>query len=276
MVLSSAPSIPLGIVTDEVCGDFRLAFQIVRELGLRQVELRMVGSSRVPFLNAEDQAWISRFLQETGIRITALSPGTYKCTLHGAEYSQQASIFRQTLDLAERWQVPKVITFAVKRSPLDQPADYQQICDELGSRAEEACRRGIALCAENESGWWNDTLENILRLHRDLAGSGLHLNWDPGNFLDAGASQYTDGYALLKPYIANVHIKDVRKTGEHHEWAPLGEGEVDWAGQLAELRRDLPAVDLTIETHVAPLLINSVNNLQYIRRIIGYPLRRNN
>ncbi len=265
---AAVTGMPLGVVTDEISPDYQLAFRTVIELGLRQVELRMAGSRRVPFLEPAELAWIRDFTRANNIRITALSPGTYKCTLQDDEFTRQADILRQTLDLAEEWQVPKVITFAVRRSPLDQPADYQRVLSELGSRAEEARRRGIILCAENERGWWNDTAPNILRLHRDLAGSGLRLNWDPGNFLDAGAAQYTDGYSSMQPYIANVHIKDVRREGGRHAWAPLGCGDVDWAGQLTELWRDLPAVDLTIETHVAPLMENTRQNLAYIRRIV--------
>ena len=70
------------------------------------------------------------------------------------------------------------------------------------------------------------------------------LNWDPGNAATFPDSEpFPKGYDLLpKKRIGHCHAKNVmRKPDGKWEWAPVGTGVVDWAGQLAALRaRRLP------------------------------------
>ena len=79
----------------------------------------------------------------------------------------------------------------------------------------------------------------------------LKLNWDPGNAAARGETAFPDGYAKLpKDRIGHVHCKDVVFTADHKsEWAPMGSGTIDWAGQFRALQRDGYRGALSLETH---------------------------
>ena len=87
-------------------------------------------------------------------------------------------------------------------------------------------------------------------------GSGrppaLRAIWDPGNDYVSGGVPYPDGYRAVLPYIVHVHVKDAAvedpATGLTR-WACIGTGEVDYAGQIAALRRDGYRGALSVETH---------------------------
>jgi hypothetical protein len=49
---------------------------------------------------------------------------------------------------------------------------------------------------------------------------------------------------------------------------PVGEGKVDWEGQMQALVRDAAVKQVTIETHCLPLIENSQKNLQRLRQIL--------
>jgi len=78
------------------------------------------------------------------------------------------------------------------------------------------------------------------------------LNWDPGNAATfADNTPYPNGYDLLpKHRIGHCHCKDVkRKPGGKYEWAPVGDGVVDWVGQLRSLQKDGYSHAVSLETH---------------------------
>lgn len=255
----------LGIVTDELSFNLPFALGAAAAKGIDRIELRMTSSGRVPFITDEEKEMLEDIRDDYGFKITAISPGTFKCKLRSPSFGEQLKNFEKALDFAEEFDVPKVIIFAVERSDDDTESDYEAVADAVGRAALLAKKRGIIIAAENESGCWNDTPESIARLHKDLAGTGLTLNWDPGNLHAACGLDYKAGYEPLKKYITNVHIKDSKGQGKAHRWVVLGDGEIDWKGQLADLMRDMPTVDMTVETHCYPLLENTLKNLKMIK-----------
>ncbi|MDE3162837.1 MAG: sugar phosphate isomerase/epimerase, partial [Acidobacteriota bacterium] len=78
------------------------------------------------------------------------------------------------------------------------------------------------------------------------------LNWDPGNAATfPGSDPYPSGYDLLpKHRIGHCHAKSVvREPDGKWQWAPVGQGVVDWAGQLRALDRDGYRYAVSLETH---------------------------
>ncbi|NLM77639.1 MAG: sugar phosphate isomerase/epimerase, partial [Ruminococcaceae bacterium] len=197
------------------------------------------------------------------------SPGTWKCGLRDTEAADQALRFSRTLDLAERLGAKRIITFAVKRSPDDDAATYSQVLDHLGQMSLEAGQRGLTLCIENERGWWADTEDAIMTLLRDLSHTGLRLNFDAGNFVDAGGTANPETYRRLLPWIENIHLKDVCTQDGRHRWCLLGEGQVGWEKLLPAMLRSNRQIPMSIETHCTPMLENSLKNRRFLRQFEG-------
>jgi sugar phosphate isomerase/epimerase len=78
----------------------------------------------------------------------------------------------------------------------------------------------------------------------------LKLVWDPGNALMSGETPFPDGYRMLAPSrIAHVHAKDCRRQDGQLVWWTLGEGLIDWKGQMAALAEDGYQGWISLETH---------------------------
>jgi len=76
------------------------------------------------------------------------------------------------------------------------------------------------------------------------------LNWDPGNAAMFGETPYPDGYNLLpKNRIGHCHCKDAIKTAKGVEWAAMGKGIIDWAGQFRALKKAGYKYAVSLETH---------------------------
>jgi sugar phosphate isomerase/epimerase len=84
----------------------------------------------------------------------------------------------------------------------------------------------------------------------------LKVVWDPANaFVSGEDSAFPDGYEAVKPYMAHVHIKDARLLDPESgltAWERIGDGVVDYRGQLKALIDDGYTDIISVETHYSP------------------------
>ena len=71
----------IALVTDELSGDPGTAFELGLEWGIREFELRGVHDRRVPRIEPHLRRRLVRAVRESGVSITALSPGLFKIPL---------------------------------------------------------------------------------------------------------------------------------------------------------------------------------------------------
>jgi sugar phosphate isomerase/epimerase len=103
----------------------------------------------------------------------------------------------------------------------------------------------------------------------DHVGSiALGANWDPANSYGTAERPYPEGYQAIKERIFNVHVKDTKQSSLV-QCVPVGEGGVDWDGQINSLMHDKVVSHVTIETHCLPLIENSAKNVDALRRMMS-------
>lgn len=259
----------IGIVTDEISPDVREAIQLGMSWGLMDYELRVIGESRVPTVKPEISDDLLWFKEKFGIRYTALSPGTGKGTIDDQEKFNHElhAVLPATFALAQKLGVATVIIFGFQRSP-QQPDSWEpEVIAAFRRLAALAEKSGIRLVIENEPGFWCDTGRNTARIIAAVDSPFLRANWDPANALGTEEVPYPNGYEAIKKWIANVHVKDTVK-GALIQCVPIGEGKIDWEGQMRALKHDQVVQHVTLETHCLPLIENSQKNLQRLREIL--------
>lgn len=260
----------IGFVTDEISANVEEALTIGISWGILDFELRVIGDKRVPSVDPGAVKQIIALQQKHDLRITALSPGVLKGTVHDEALWQRElrETLPETFRLARLLDTKIVIVFGFQRSPQDVPADERKVVEIFRQAARLAHQHGLILAIENEPGFWCDTGVNTGRIIAQVNSPALRANWDPGNAMGTNEPPYPDGYHALKQWIANVHVKDTIK-GSLVECVPVGEGKVDWQGQLRALARDKVVEHVTIETHCLPLIENSKKNLEVVRRLLA-------
>jgi len=68
--------------------------------------------------------------------------------------------------------------------------------------------------------------------------TALRINHDPGNVAWFQSRDPIDDFPAAAPYIANVHVKDLKpfQPGVRPEFVPAGEGIIDYRRHFAALR----------------------------------------
>jgi sugar phosphate isomerase/epimerase len=259
-----------GMVSDEISPDFNEAVRYGGEWGISIFELRVLKTGRIPAVDESELKEAQALVKNNGLRVTALSPGIFKLPLSQTTKLEEelATTFPKTLDLAREFGASLVIAFGFQKEQNEKPEMFSQVVDFMSRAAEKAGKEGIRIIIENEPGFWCDSGANTAKLIQAVNSPYLRANWDPCNGYGTAERPFPEGYEAVKQYIANVHVKDT-KEGSMIRCVPVGEGAVNWKGQLAALVRDQPVRHITIETHCLPLVEKSKQNVETLKQYLA-------
>ena len=257
----------LAVINDEITQDFERACSIVaRDFGLRWIELRSMWDKNVTELSDKQLEDAKKILEQHNLRVTDIASPLFKTDWPGAPISKQSErrdqfhanfdasrqdqLLEKCISLAKFFGTDRIRCFDFWR--LDDVKPYRAaINQKLRQAAERCAKENLVLLLENEGSCNTRTAVESLAVLNAIPNRNFMLNWDPGNAAAVGTVPYPDGYRLLPANrIGHCHVKDVmHKPGKKYEWAPVGGGVIDWAGQLRALRRDGFHYALSLETH---------------------------
>jgi sugar phosphate isomerase/epimerase len=256
----------ISVVSDEISQDFGHACDVAaREFGMGWIELRSLWDRNVLSLDSNEIAEAVRFVRKNNLRVAGIASPLFKVDWPGAPeskfsqkrdqfnanftFDQQEEVLDRALALAESFHASLVRCFDFWR--LDNQAPYRDAINETLQRAaERAGKSGVTLVLENEFACNTATAAESANVLAAVTSPFFMLNWDPGNAAMAGENPYPDGYRLLpKGRIGHCHCKDVIRNGGKPEWAAIGRGAIDWAGQFSALVHDGYRRSISLETH---------------------------
>ena len=260
---SSSP-FRVAVINDEISQDFGRACEVAaREFGMGWVELRGMWKKNIVSLDDKEVAEARRILEKYELKVTDIASPLFKVDWPGAPKSkfseansfganftlaQQDEVLERAMDMAKAFQTDRVRCFDFWRLE-DQTPYRSAIDDKLREAAAKVQKKGMTLVLENEMACNTATAVESARVLSAVQTPSFMLNWDPGNAAASGDIPYPDGYNLLpKDRIGHCHCKDVVKTGKS-DWAPMGGGVIDWAGQFKALKRDGFHFAVSLETH---------------------------
>jgi sugar phosphate isomerase/epimerase len=267
--MTTSGEIALGIVSDEIAQDFPTALRHGLSWGITRYELRCLVSGRVPRVEKREVSSVAQLLRQENVRVTALSPGMFKARVTDAAALEDEilNVLPASLDLAAQLEAPLLIVFGFQREE-NEPADHiNKAVDYMRRASEIAQKAGIRIAIENAPGFWCDTGRNTRALISAVGNPALGANWDPCNAYGTTETPFPTGYDALKDAIINVHAKDTVK-GSLIQCVPIGDGAIDWQGQVRALQRDRIVKHITIETHCQPLIENSRRNVEILRKFM--------
>jgi len=261
---SSSP-FRVAVINDEIAQDFGHACEVAaRDFGMGWIELRGMWKKNICSLDEKEVAEAQQILRKYQLKVTDIASPLFKVDWPGAPKSkfsetsnfnsnftlgQQDEVLERAIAMAKAFQTDRVRCFDFWR--LEDQAPYRAaINDKLREAANKAAKSGIILVLENESACNTATGAEAARVLSAVESPALMLNWDPGNAAAGGEIPYPDGYKLLpKERIGHCHCKDVVEKGKKTEWAPMGGGLIDWAGQFRALKADGYRYAVSLETH---------------------------
>jgi sugar phosphate isomerase/epimerase len=122
---------------------------------------------------------------------------------------------------------------------------------KLRDTAAQVDAKKITLLLENEFACNTATGEEAGRTLQAVQSPNILLNWDPGNAAYRGEKAFPGGFEKIPgERIGHMHCKDVvRMEDGTFEWAAMGRGIIDYAGQFRALVKAGYRGTMSLETH---------------------------
>jgi len=258
----------VAVINDEISQDFDHACYVAaHDFGLQWIELRGMWNKNLTKLDARELSEARAILAKYKLRVTDIASPLYKVDWPGApiskqserrdqfhaddEFRQQDALLEHCIDLAKTFDTDRIRCFDFWR--LDDVKPYRAEMNEVLRKAAKRCAKSkMILLLENEMSCNTATGAEAAATLAAVTERNFMLNWDPGNAATFPDSDpYPKGYDLLpKRRIGHCHAKSVvREPGGKWQWAPVGQGVVDWVGQLRALDGDGYHYAISLETH---------------------------
>jgi sugar phosphate isomerase/epimerase len=256
---------PIAAITDEFSPEIETAVRSMSEIGMSGAELRMVFGKNIIDLNDEELDRAKQIVTSKNLQIISIASPLLKCVLPNApevdarfqkdmfaskhNFEDQPRLTRRAFEIAKRTGANIVRVFSYWRT-VEPEKCFDRVVAALHDLADQAAKENLIIGLENEHACNIATATETARVLAVLDHPNLKVVWDPANAYISGENPFPDGYRLLPVNrIVHVHAKDCLADGHKPVFGALGEGAIDWKGQIAALAKDGYRGYISLETH---------------------------
>lgn len=249
MSIAQKPTWILSGFGDEVDPDPKIQAAVLLALGASHIEVRSAWGTNVVELSDHQLADLKAILDESGLKVSAVASPIGKVDI-SLPVEHEAVRLRRIIEVARALDTKYIRMFSFFRSEDQTPEDIREAVMErmalLSRLAEES---DVILIHENEKDIYGDTPERVLDLMKTVNSPALRAAWDNANFVQVGVKPYTDAYAMLRPYLEYLQVKDaIAGSGEV---VPTGKGDGQLVETLTALSQDGYVGFASLEPHLA-------------------------
>ncbi|UCH34412.1 MAG: sugar phosphate isomerase/epimerase [Armatimonadota bacterium] len=246
----------LGVMTDEISQDFAYAVRVCQEYKLQTVEIRSAWDKPPQELADKDVAEIARILEPTGMKVSNIASPFYKCDIDDeAAVKEHHRILARCIEVGRKLGSNIIRGFTFWNTGRTEEV-WGKILELYEKPVQIAAEADAIIAIENEAATSLATARLLQRFLADLDAPNVKALWDPANevFADGGERPFPEAFRRIEKEMVHFHLKDARRnedTGQP-ECTPVGEGVIDWQGQLADLLASGYAGAVSLETHWRP------------------------
>jgi sugar phosphate isomerase/epimerase len=234
---------------DEISPDFTEQCTVAAGLGLRYAELRSAWDVNILDLKPEQLTAMKETLASHDLQVSSIGSPIGKIFID-EPFPPHLDRMRHAADVAHFFDAPYIRIFSFFLRPGADPADHRgEVIARMRALARIAENADLILLHENEKAIYGDVPSRCLDIVRSVGSPHLRLAWDPANFVQVGVRPYTDGYAILRPHLEYVQIKDALAADGTVVTAGNGDGEV--ARTIRALRHDGFDGFFSLEPHLS-------------------------
>ena len=233
---------------DEIADDPAEQLSALAALGIAHLDLRGAWGRNVLDFSDDDIAALRRLLRDRRAAVAMIASPVGKSPI-SQPASYEADRLTVAMRMAAAFDTPLVRIFSFYPEDVPREACRDEVVARLRAWAATAERAGVTLLLENEGGLWTDTPAHCRDILAAVDSPALRFTLDAGNFASVGAAAHDEGYALLRPWVRHIQIKDMVTAS--HRVVPAGEGDGQIPALLAAARRDGYRGYLSLEPHLA-------------------------
>jgi sugar phosphate isomerase/epimerase len=234
---------------DEISPDLETQCSTLDDLAIGHIEVRSAWYLNVLDLDDDQLARARKTLDAHGLRTSSIGSPIGKIGIED-DFERDLVRFERAMHVAEALEAPYIRLFSFFMPPDDDPARHRdEVLRRMTALTRAARGHDVVLLHENEKEIYGDLPGRCLDLVQSVASNRLRLAWDPANFVQCGVRPFSDAYAMLRPHVEYVHVKDaLMSTGGV---VPAGQGDGELRDTLRSLAADGFDGFFSMEPHLA-------------------------
>jgi sugar phosphate isomerase/epimerase len=275
-------TVTLSGFADEISPDPREQLATLAAESITHLELRSAWSVNVADFTAAQVGELRVMLADAGVRVSAIGSPIGKIPL-AAPLPPELDRMRRVAATARELGTAIVRVFSFFVPSGDPPERHRtQVIERMAALAEIAAGQGLVLAHENEKEIFGDTPGRCADLINSVNSPALRATFDAANFVQCGVRPFDEAYALLRPHLVYLQVKDALATTS--EVVPAGEGDGQVRETLAALRDSGFEGFISLEPHLARSgryggfsgpegFTRAARSLRFILNELGIPYR---
>lgn len=218
---------------DEISSDLEQQCSVLNEIGIRFIEFRSAWDKNVLDLDDRRIDESRNILERHDIRVSSIGSPIGKVSVTD-DFNAHLQRFDRALEVAHRLDAPYIRIFSFYVPTDNKPESCrEEVLRRMAALAQRAEKQGVTLLHENEKNIYGDIPSRCLDIVESVGSPRLRVAWDAANFVQCGVRPFSQAFAVLRPYLEYVQVKDALLADGHV--VPAGEGD----GQLPETLRAL-------------------------------------
>ncbi len=245
-----APAMPWTLTgfADEAGPDLGEQIALFGDLGLRWLDLRSAWGTNVIAFDDDQVAKAKGAFDAAGIAVSSIASPIGKIRLTD-DFDAHLAKAERAARLAHAFSTPYVRMFSFFMPRGEDPDVHRdEVLRRMAAMVAVAEQFDVVFIHENEKGIYGDIPRRCLDIVDSIGSPNLRLVFDPANYVQCGVRPFDEAFALVRPHLEYIHMKD----------AVMGSGDVRVAGegdgQIREVIRALHADGFTgffsIEPHL--------------------------
>jgi len=241
----------LSAFADEISPDPAQQIEVLKQCGIRHIELRSILKTNVLDLTDLQVAELKALLDRNGFTLSAIGSPIGKIKID-APFEPHLARFKRAIELCKIFGTPNIRIFSYYLPEGSNWAVWRrEVLDRMAEKVRLAEKAGVRLVHENEHGIYGDDPERVKDLIETVLEqtnlSHLGAVYDPANYVFCGYDPWR-AWQMTKAWTVHFHIKDWIKGEDHGRVA--GEGQ----GRIAEVLAEAVAMNYdgfaTLEPHL--------------------------
>jgi sugar phosphate isomerase/epimerase len=223
---------------------------VLEALGIGHIEVRSAWDTNIAEMTDDQVATLAQLLRERGIGTSAIGSPIGKVP-SSVDPDDEVARLRRVVAAAHTLDARYVRIFSFYPPEGSGPEDVRDdVLKRMAALARVAEQEGVVLLHENEKDIYGDTPQRCLDLIESVGSSALRVAWDAANFVQVGVARpFTDGYAMLRPHLEYLQVKDALSADG--SVVPAGRGDGELEATIAALHADGYAGFASMEPHLA-------------------------
>lgn len=228
---------------DEIDPDPRVQVAVLQALGASMIEVRSAWGTNVVDLSLDQLDDLRTALHGASMGVSAIASPIGKVDI-SLPVDHEVERLGRAIQAAHFLGCRYIRIFSFYQAYDSRDA----VLERMQALAALAENEDVVLLHENEKDIYGDTPERVLDLIESVGSEHLRVAWDSANFVQVGLRPFTDAYAMLRPHLEYLQVKDaIAATGEV---VPTGQGDGQLLETLAALRDDGYAGFASLEPHL--------------------------